>query len=399
VRILYITQWFSSIAGGGEVVFYNLAKGMANRGHKVEVVSHRLDSDSGFDPINVDLHRISPPLRHLPPPSIKEHSLFLINASLKCSKVIREKRIDLIHANNLTPVIVGSILSKVYGIPLVVTIHDIFLTSSPNHWTEWAKQNNSSRLNSIVAPIFEKLTVRMPCNVIHTVSNSTKLDLLQFVNDSKVIVIPNGIDLRKYSFQNYVNDYEKYIIYIGRLVFYKNLGVVIRCFKEVVQRIPDAKLIVVGDGPMRNSWQQQVAEMNLNHNIIFTGYLSNERKMELLSKCSALVLPSYVEGLPLAPLEAFAMGKPVLLADIASSHEIVDNGTDGFILPHNDEYKWAESILHLLRNKRICEEMGKRGRFKVQSKFNLEISLDAMELLYSDLCEKTLAVNRLADSQ
>ena len=95
MRILYITQWFSPIAGGGEVVNYSLAKEIANRGHKVEVASHRPDSDSGFDPINVDLYRTSFPLRHLSPPSNKEHSLFLINASLIHFRIIREERINL----------------------------------------------------------------------------------------------------------------------------------------------------------------------------------------------------------------------------------------------------------------------------------------------------------------
>ena len=107
--------------------------------------------------------------------------------------------------------------------------------------------------------------------------------------------------------------------------------------------------------------------------------------MDLLSKCSALVLPSTVEGQPIAALEAFAMSKPLLLSDIEPSYEIVTEGVDGFILPTNDARKWAEMITFLLSRKDVCEKMGREGRLKVEKKYNIERLHDNMESTYHRL--------------
>ena len=388
MNILYVTQWFSPVGGGGEVVFHTFANGLAQRGHHVDVVSHQLANQKDDQPdSDISLHRVKPMLKGSPPPSLSENISFIIYATMKCSAIIRQKKIDIIHVNNLGPIVVGSNLSKFYRIPLIITIHDIFTTSSPNHWKNWIAQSNSiSRLTSIIAPFFEKLTVKAPADIIHTVSNSTREDLRNFKARSEIIVIPNGIDAKNY--ERYEKHYDNYIMFMGRLVFYKNLGVVISAFKEVVKKIPEAKLIAVGDGPMRKKWETMAAELNLSQSIIFTGYISQEQKMDLLSKCSAVVLPSFVEGFPIAALEALAMSKPVLLADIAPSYEIVDEGINGFILSPYDHSKWSEKIIFLLSNKEMCKNMGRQARIKAENKFDIEKVLDKIESLYERFIRK-----------
>jgi hypothetical protein len=112
-----------------------------------------------------------------------------------------------------------------------------------------------------------------------------------------------------------------------------------------------------------------------------------------------MVLPGLVEGHPLAPLEVFAMGKGVILPDRSSSYEIVNNGIDEFIVPHDDECNWAESTLFSHHIEMYLEVTENRARIKIQSKFNHEINLDIMELLCSCLYLKATTVNRLADHQ
>ena len=80
----------------------------------------------------------------------------------------------------------------------------------------------------------------------------------------------------------------------------------------MIKKVPDAKLVIVGEGPMRSKWEKQVKDNNLEDNIEFKGFITDKNKIELLSKCSALVFPSLVEGFGLVVLEAFAMKKPVL---------------------------------------------------------------------------------------
>jgi glycosyltransferase involved in cell wall biosynthesis len=390
MKILYLTQFFSASRGGGEVVFYSMAEGMAKRGHSADVICHKLTIPEENDLGGVAVHRIKPILQHKGglPPSIKHNITYIINAILKGSEIIRRKKIDIIHSNNFSPVIAGSILSRVYNIPFVTTIHDIFTTSSPDYWKRWAAQNNVSRVSSWIGPIFEKITVKVPVDVVHTVSFASKEDLVKFNSKSCIIVIPNGIDLMNYDALGFQRDYTNYVLYIGRLVFYKNLGVVISSFSEVVKKLPDSKLIIVGDGPMRDEWEKMVSNLNLNQNIEFTGYVSHEKKVELLSKCSALVLPSLFEGFGLVLLEAFALSKPVLVADVKPYDEIIDNGIDGFVLPAHSSREWSEKIVFLLSNKTLSEKMGAKGRAKVENKYNIDNVISQIESTYKTLCSR-----------
>jgi glycosyltransferase involved in cell wall biosynthesis len=395
MNILYITQFFSATRGGGEIIFYDFAEGMAKRGHHVDIVSHQITNFKEEDNLDgVAIHRIRPAIEHKGglPPSIKQNLMYIINAIIKGSQIIRQNKIDIIHTNNFSPVIVGSILAKIYNIPIVITIHDIFTTRSGDYWKKWAAQNNVSRISSIIGPLFEKITVKMPVDIVHTVSNASKQDILNFKarsSSSNIIVIPNGINLRNYGNLEFKKDYQNYVLFIGRLVFLKNLDVLISSFKDVVKKIPNARLIVVGDGPMRDNWQKMVSELHLDQNIEFTGYIPHEKKYyELLSKCSSLLLPSVFEGFGLVLLEAFAMSKPVLVANMKPFDEIVDEGIDGFILPTHDAHKWSEKIIFLLSNKTICQDMGCKGRLKVESKFNIDNVVDKVESLYTELCFK-----------
>jgi glycosyltransferase involved in cell wall biosynthesis len=390
LNILYITQLFSASRSGAEVIFYDFAEGMAKHGHHVDIVCHKITNfkeENNLD--GATIHRIRPAIEYKGglPASIKQNMMYIINALIKGSQIIRQNKIDIIHTDSFSPIIVGSILAKIHDVPVISTIHDIFTNQSADNWKKWATQNNVSRISSLIGPLFEKITVKMPVDIIHTVSNASKEDILDFKARSSgdIIVIPNGINLKNYDCLGFKKDYQNYVLFIGRLVYYKNLDTVISSFKEIANKLPHAKLIVVGDGPMRDKWEKMVSELHLDQNIEFTGYISHEKKVELLSKCCALLLPSVFEGFGLVLLEAFAMSKPVLVANTKPYDEIVDNGVDCFMLSAYDPYKWSEKIIFLLSNKTICQSMGNKGRLKVESKFNINNVVSKMESLYTQL--------------
>ena len=139
---------------------------------------------------------------------------------------------------------------------------------------------------------------------------------------------------------------------------------------------------------MSEKWKKLVSELGLDQNIEFTGHISHEKKIELLSKSSALLLPSLIEGFGLVLLEAFAMRKPVLVANARSYHEIVDEGVDGFMLPAHDIDAWSEKIIYLLRNKTVSQKMGSQGRIKAEQKFNMHNVAEQTESLYFELHSK-----------
>lgn len=384
MKIIYITQWFSAVGGGGEVQFVNLITSMAKRGHSVYVICQQLSNiNDNYNIDNLYVHRIKPIL-HGNTIYLKQNMKFMINAIRMGSQIIKAEKIDIIHVNNYSPIIVGSLLSRIYRIPLVKTIHAVYC-AIPDFWKKWSVQDNvSSSLSLLGAPI-EKFTIRLYADTIHTVSNATKKDIIKINAKSKVIVVPNGVNLVNYDKMEFNRDYQKSVVFIGRLVVNKNLEVLIHSFKEVINKIRDAKLIVIGAGAMSDKWKKMVSDLGLDLNIEFTGFISEKNKLEILSKCSVLALPSTSEGQPLVALEAFAMSKPLLLSDIEPSYDIVSEAVDGFILPAHDAHKWAEKIILLLSNRQICEQMGNKGRLKVEKKYSLDSFVENMETIYTNL--------------
>jgi glycosyltransferase involved in cell wall biosynthesis len=385
MNILYISQFFTNRSGGGEAVIYNLAMAMHKRGHQVNVICQRLkdhkSEDTGLKGLSID--RIEPQVEYAGETSrsISNNMLFILNTTIRGMKVIKKNRVELIHANFYGPAIAGSILSRFYNIPLVKTVHHIYI---PEYWKQYREKNRAPYYSSVAGRLFQKLYLMTPVDRIHSVSAATSTDLHQYGIKWPMQIIPNGIDISEYD--NYFeNEYAQYILFIGRLVFHKNLEVVIDSFVEVQARFPSSKLIIVGTGPMEAELRAMVARLGLKDNIQFAGGIDHKEKLELLSKCTAVVLPSLVEGFGLVLLEAFAMRKPVLVSNIGALPEMVNEGFDGYILPPYDSHEWSEKILLLLSDQLMCKSMGERGRQKVEKKYNINYISGLMESLYLEV--------------
>jgi glycosyltransferase involved in cell wall biosynthesis len=228
----------------------------------------------------------------------------------------------------------------------------------------------------------------LPVDLVHTVSNSSKEDLIKFdaaKDGSKILMVPNGIDLGHYTEKETECQYQDFALFVGRLVEYKNLEVVIAAFSEVIKSLPTAQLVVVGDGPARPKLEKMVVSNKLSKNIKFMGYVSEENKAQLLRNCSMLVFPSLIEGFGLVILEAFAHRKPVLASDVKPINEIVKDKVNGLLIPPFDDSEWSKRILYLLNNKGVCKVMGWRGRFLVETKYELTRLSENIEAAYLKL--------------
>lgn len=384
MNILYICQFFSESTGGGETVITNLAKEMINRGHNVYVICHDTIERSNPCP-GLDITYVKPSVIHKGglPPSIRQNALYMVNAISKGILLARKNGIDVIHSNSHSSIIPGTVISKICNIPIVSTVHDVFSFSSPSRWNKWAEQYGLSKVHAIVGPLFEKANIRMPVNMIHAVSKSTKDDILEINPSAHIIVIPNAINSQNLSRTDL--SFDKFVLFIGRLVFYKNLEVIILAFRIVLEAVPAAKLFIIGDGPMRSKWEQQVIHYRLSQNVIFLGHVSTDKKNEMLRKCSALVFPSTHEGFGLVVLESFIVGKPVLAASVPPLNEIIRDGVDGYLIPPDKPRKWAEKIIELLNRTALSRDMGSRGREKTLFEYRVGRVADEMEDLYRSL--------------
>lgn len=386
MNILYLTQFFSSTRGGGEVVFYFWARELSRRGNRIFVLRHKMPREplvSMKDEVKVV--EVSPAIRYQGglPSSLGENLGYFLNAIRVGKKIVRKQKIDVIHCNNYTPIVAGSFVARSTNIPFIVTIHDVFSLAGPEYWKLWASQFGVSPLSSIIGPLFERVTLKAPANVIHTVSQRSRKDLIECGVKRPIVVIPNGLDLSLYPDSEGNPSFSTHhVVFIGRLVFYKNLEVLIRAFQKVSRVIPDAKLVIVGDGPMRKTWETYVARLNLADNVEFKGFVSYREKVRILNDSVALVFPSLLEGFGLVILEAFACKKPVIVSDVEPLTELVVDGYNGYLVNPVDSDEWSEKIISLMQNPEMAMEMGLRGRELTEKQYTTERVVDRLERLY-----------------
>ena len=384
MKILLLSQFFSTTRGGGEYVFSMIAKKLAENTHKVWVITNKIKNETYYEAPNLKLVFVPPTLEHKGglPPRFFDNIRYTSNAIFKGLKLIKKEKIDIIHSNNFAPALSGSILSSLTSRPHVTTIHDIFSLEGDEFWKKWAKQNDVSKINAFLAPIFEKLMKDIKCSCIHTVSEATKDDLEKFGFKKQIYVIPNAIEYTNI-LASKINSFQ--FIFVGRLVFYKNLEVVIKAINIVKKTFPKIKLIIVGNGSHKIALSSLVDELNLNDNIVFKGYVSTEEKLRLIAESNALVFPSLFEGFGLVILEAFSQKRPVLVSDLRPMSDIVSHEKNGFLLNPHDEKEWANTMIQLIKNPETSHTLGIEGHSLLKKMYSPYEMFKKILQMYDDI--------------
>jgi glycosyltransferase involved in cell wall biosynthesis len=379
------------IYGGGEVLFWNLARSLASRGNQVYVITQRVRGERDKEVKDgVVIRRVGLPAEYAGALStgFLESLAYFVEALLAGIEYVARIGVDIIHSNTYVPALAGQICATVFGRKHIVTIHDVYLISMPWFWRKWSRQQEVGLSARLMGPLLERSLLQLPASVVHTVSEASKHDLVAMGMRAKIAVIPNGIDPDEYQIDGPSFTDPHQAIYVGRLVFYKNLDLVIRAFGKVLSDVPDAGLSVIGDGPMRGSWEAITRELGLQKNISFLGRVSNKEKVRLLRDSAFLILPSLVEGFGIVILEAFACKKPVLASNIEALREVVTEGVDGYLLDASSEEAWAERMMLLFRRPTRTRRLGVMGEKKLAEHYSIERVTRRMMALYQDCLEK-----------
>lgn len=400
MNILFFTQMFyPSLFGGGEYVFFLLGKELVKRGHSAHVIAQRLPGTTEFEQVEgINIHRVSSEITYLGtlPPTVGTNLRYLASAVKKGRSIIKENRntirgIDVIHSNTYVPALSGYLCSKLYGLPHVITFHQVYQAKDKKFWKDWyASQHiNIPFYIPSLSRTVEKILLRLNPAALHTVSEISKEDLLNFgAKAGKIIVIPNGLETSSYQQYStaggsYLTSIEPNAVWVGRLVFYKNVRTVIRAFRKVITVVPNAKLIIIGEGPSKEDLLKEAAP--IKENVIFTQRVPHDEKVKTIAESSFMVFPSINEGFGIAIIEAFACKKPVLASDIRPMSDIVRDNYSGFLIPPLDEEEWANKMIYLFSNIEQQKRMGENAYREFQSKYQIEAIITAFEKLYESI--------------
>ena len=283
---------------------------------------------------------------------------------------------DVVHASlTLSPLDFGlPELCQQLRVPLVATFHPPFdaslrnITAGGQQLTYQLYAPSLARYNKVI--VFSDLQAEV-------------LNRLG-VPEDRLAVIPNGVDPRHWhpgsSELQQRFDGRRVFLYMGRLATEKNVEALLRAWKLVQPE--GCVLVVVGDGPLRNTLETTYS----SDNIIWWGYEADQqRRAALLQAAEVFLLPSLVEGLSLALLEAMASGCACVATDAGADGEVLAGGA-GIVISTQGVTTQLRTLLPVLRDQRLLTaELGRQARRRVMERYTLSANIDSIERLYREL--------------
>jgi len=257
--------------------------------------------------------------------------------------------------------------------PLVVTVHDI----GPH-----VGDRQSTKIPSFVHKLVVKFADRV---IVHGEKLKELMTEKYNKSASNIEVIPHGeLSFYKKFTTRVVKEENDLILFLGRIWEYKGLRYLIEAEPFISEMVPTVKIVIAGRGEDFRKYQEMM--VHKEKFIIYNQFVPNEMVPELFQRASVVVLP-YIEASQsgIIPL-AYAFKKPVVVTDVGSIPEVVDDGETGYIVPPRNPKKLAEAIIDLLKDKEKRKRMGENAFRKTQG----ELSWDSIAVKTIEVYKKVL---------
>lgn len=168
---------------------------------------------------------------------------------------------------------------------------------------------------------------------------------------------------------------------------YKGMDTLITALPRLLPRYPELQLVAVGEGDDR-AWLEDLAEeTGVERHVHFLSGLSYPELAACYGHCEVFALPSSGEGFGLVYLEAMACGKPVIGGAHGGAPEVIEDGKTGYLVPHGDAAQLATALETLLADAELREEMGRRGKQRVENEFRFSVFAKSFRKILRELCE------------
>jgi len=409
MKVLIAHNWYFE-GGGADRVFFDTKRILEKNGHIVIPFSMKDERnyDSEFKDYfvdKIDYSDIKPNFKNL---KTALKMIYSIEAKNKIELLIRKTKPDIAHLHNiygrLTPSILYALRKN--NIPIVITLHDYKLLCPSYHMSFNGKTCEDCKGGKFYRAVIKRChknsylasAVYTVESYIHSVLKTYEkcVDIFiapsQFIRnkfiefgfpEDKIEFVPNFVDAK---FNIQFNMGKDYFLYSGKLLKIKGIFTLLKAVKG----IDKAMLYIAGDGELREEVKNYIRENKLD-NVKLLGHLSRDELFKILADALFIVLPSECyENAPLAVLEAFALGKPVIGAKIGGIPEMIIDGETGFLFEPNNYEDLRKKLEFLINNPLKIIEMGIKAYNMVKEKYNPEIHYKLLTKIYEKVIFKNL---------
>ncbi len=360
--------------GGSGVVATELGKQLAKRNYEVHFFSYQVPFRLDKYYPRIFFHEVQVPT--YPVLKYPPYSFALVS---KIAEVSKKEQLDIIHVHYAVPHSVcgnmaRDMLAKEMDNPpkVVSTLHGTDITlvgNNPSFFpiTKYGMESSdalTSVSHALQQETYDIFEISEPIQTIFNFIDYEEYSPGSNNQEMKNELAPNG---------------EKLLLHISNFRPVKRVSDVIKTF-EIIQEQIDAKMLMVGDGPERESAEQLAQELDIDDKIIFLG--KQDQINNILDISDLFILPSERESFGLVALEAMAYKIPVIATQVGGIPEVVSHGYTGYLTQVGDTEAMAEYAIEILTNENLRKEMGEHARNRVVEQFSVEKVIPQYEHIY-----------------
>ncbi|PKM34804.1 MAG: glycosyltransferase, exosortase A system-associated, partial [Gammaproteobacteria bacterium HGW-Gammaproteobacteria-10] len=272
-------------------------------------------------------------------------------------------------------------------------------------WEDAAVDHGSTTEGSLRYRLTHYLETQVFKNAdaVTTICEGLRNDIIgRGVADSKITVIPNAVDIDKFSFgvepdqplREQLGLVDKVVLgFIGSFYAYEGIPLLLDALPAILKEIPDVRLLLVGGGPQDDAIKQKARDLGLQDKVVFTGRVPHDRVQDYYNQVDIFVYPRLSMRLtdlvtPLKPLEAMAQGRLVVASDVGGHKELIDDEKTGYLFAAGNAESLAQTVLRLLSNRSQWDAIRANGRRFVEERRNWAYSVSRYQNVYRSLLQK-----------
>jgi glycosyltransferase involved in cell wall biosynthesis len=362
MRVLILTNHLNP--GGITRYVFNLSEGLVRQGHRVTVASSGGSWQGRLSEAGARCLRMPLDAKSMISPK-------LLISLFSLARYLANHPVDVVHANTRTSQFVAHLLWKFRKVPYVSTFHGFYRPHSLR------RRLKCEGLRSIA--------------ISHHVSSFMTRDL--GIDPGRVRVVHHGVDPAEFRIEeDAASRRRRYGIQgtpvvgmVSRFAAEKNHRVMLEAFRLLLQDYPEACLVLLGEGRLREFYESRAVEMGIRNRVAF---LKDVPASQIFSCFDIFVQPSLEEGFGIAALESFFWGVPVIASSVGGLAEIVEDGRTGLILKDpRDEKELYAHLARLAADRALAERLSAAARRVAAEKFTLERMLRETLKVYAEAAE------------